>query len=448
MRKYIRSLCTLVVLGCWLTACSEATASPTPVVVAPTAVIATATQPTESTVASQAAAPPQAAPTPILVPTAIPATPPPVQTAAVAATLPVTQSTPTSVVDTAEPLPFAMTLPPGFQIRYYAQNVPNARSLALGSNGAVFVGSRSAGNVYALVDRNGDQQADQVITVASGLDSPNGVAFKDNALYVAEIQRILRFDDIEAHLDNPPAPVVITQAYPPAALHGWKYLRFGPDGYLYVPVGAPCNVCEIGDELYGTITRLQPDGSGLEVYARGLRNSVGFDWDPRTQALWFTDNGNDALGDDIPPDELNYAPQPGLNFGFPFCHGGTIADPEFGQQHNCAEFTPPAIALGPHVAALGMRFYTGGMFPPEYQDQIFIAEHGSASRTTPIGYRITLVRVANNQATAYETFAEGWLQNGKVLGRPVDLLVMPDGALLISDDTANAIYRISYQASS
>jgi glucose/arabinose dehydrogenase len=345
-----------------------------------------------------------------------------------------------------------VTLPPGFQIHYYAQNVPNARSMALGANGTLFVGSRSAGSVYAVVDPSDDRQADQVITIARGLNSPNGVAFRDNALYVAEIHRIIRFDNIEASLDNPPTPVVVNQEYPSDTWHGWKYLRFGPDGYLYAPVGAPCNVCEPGDGLYGTITRLRrplgPDGSGLEVYARGIRNTVGFDWDPLTQELWFTDNGHDELGDDIPPDELNHAPQAGLHFGFPYCHGVAIADPQFGQQQSCAEFTAPAMALGPHVAALGMRFYTGAMFPPEYQNQIFIAEHGSASRSTPIGYRITLVRLVDGQAASYETFAEGWLQNGQVLGRPVDLLVLPDGSLLVSDDTANAIYRIHYQTPS
>jgi glucose/arabinose dehydrogenase len=326
--------------------------------------------------------------------------------------------------------------------------------MALGANGTLFVGSRSAGNVYAIVDGNGDQQADQVLTIARGLNSPNGVAFRDGALYVAEIQRIIRFDNIEASLENPPAPVVINQEYPSDTWHGWKYLRFGPDGWLYVPVGAPCNVCEPGDGLYGTITRLAPrghpplgpDGSGLEVFARGIRNTVGFDWDPLTGELWFTDNGHDELGDDIPPDELNHAPQAGLHFGFPYCHGAAIADPQFGQEQDCTEFTPPAIALGPHVAALGMRFYTGEMFPAEYQNQVLIAEHGSASRSTPIGYRVTLVRIVDGQAAAYETFAGGWLQNGQILGRPVDLLVLPDGSLLVSDDTANAIYRISYQA--
>lgn len=361
-----------------------------------------------------------------------------------ATTQPNTPSPPAATA-TAEPLALPMTLPPGFQIAYYARNVPNARSLALSPNGTVFAGSRSAGNVYALVDQDQDQQADRVITVASGLNSPNGVAWHANALYVAEIQRIIRFDDIDARLDNPPAPVVINQDYPTDGWHGWKYLRFGPDGYLYAPVGAPCNICPTGEGLYGTITRLRPDGSGLEIYARGIRNTVGFDWEPTTQQLWFTDNGHDELGDDIPPDELNHVTQVGLHFGFPYCHGGTLADPEFGAQANCADFTPPAIALGPHVAALGLRFYTGTMFPPEYHNQIFIAEHGSASRSTPIGYRISLVRLTDGQATRYEPFVEGWLQGGAVLGRPVDLLILPDGSLLVSDDTANAVYRISYQ---
>ncbi len=237
----------------------------------------------------------------------------------------------------------------------------------------------------------------------------------------------------------------MSDAFPTDRHHGWKFVAFGPDGMLYVPVGAPCNVCEPPGPRHETITRMRPDGSGLEVFARGVRNSVGFDWDPRTRELWFTDNGRDWLGDDRPPDELNYAPRPGLHFGFPYCHGRGIPDPEFGARHPCAEFTPPAIELGPHVAALGMRFYTGSMFPPEYRGQIFIAEHGSWNRSRPIGYRVTLVRLAEGRAASYEVFAEGWLRDGRAWGRPVDLLVMPDGALLLSDDHAGAIYRITYR---
>jgi len=317
--------------------------------------------------------------------------------------------------------------------------------MALSPHGTLFVGTRTAGNVYAIVDRNQDNTADEVITLARGLNMPNGVAFRDGALYVATVNRILRFDDIESHLDNPPQPVVVNDSFPRDRGHSWKFIRFGSDGMLYVPVGAPCNICEREDERYASITRMKPDGTDLEVFARGIRNTVGFDWHPQTQELWFTDNGRDWLGNDLPPDELNHAPQKGLHFGFPYCHGGNIPDPKFGEEHKCEEFTPPAILLGPHVAALGMRFYTGTMFPDEYRNQIFIAEHGSWNRSIPIGYRLTLVRLENNRAVEYKVFAEGWLQNGRAWGRPVDVQVMPDGALLVSDDKANAIYRISYK---
>ena len=327
--------------------------------------------------------------------------------------------------------------------------MPDARSLALSPAGTLFVGTRTAGNVYAVLDHDGDHVADETKIIAEGLNMPNGVAFHDGALYVAEIDRILRFDDIESRLDDPPAPVIVYDGYPSDEWHGWKYLRIGPDGFLYVPVGVPCNICETGDTVYGTITRLALDGSSLEVVARGVRNSVGFDWDPQTQELWFTDNGRDELGDDLPPDELNHAPwEPSgrdLHFGFPYCHGGTIPDPEFGDQRACDEFTPPAMPLGPHVASLGMRFYTGNMFPEAYSNQILIAEHGSWNRSVPIGYRIALVRLQDGQPASYEVFAGGWLQDGAVMGRPVDLLVMPDGSLLVSDDFAGAIYRITYE---
>jgi len=336
-------------------------------------------------------------------------------------------------------------LPPGFRIEIYASGVPNARSMTLSPNGTLFVGTRTEGNVYAIVDRNGDHKADDVITIARGLNMPNGVAFRDGALYVAEVRRILRYDDIEARLQTPPKPGVVSDAFPGDRHHGWKFIRFGPDGMLYVPVGAPCNICEPNPDRYAVITRMRPDGSGLEPFARGVRNTVGFDWHPDTQELWFTDNGRDWMGDDLPPDELNRAPRSGLHFGYPYCHGADIADPEFGAKRPCSAFTPPAQNLGPHVAALGMRFYTGTMFPGEYHHQIFIAEHGSWNRSTPIGYRVTLVRLQNNRAVSYEVFADGWLQRGRAWGRPVDVLVMPDGALLVSDDRANVIYRISYR---
>jgi glucose/arabinose dehydrogenase len=315
--------------------------------------------------------------------------------------------------------------------------------MALGPNGTLFVGTR-VGKVYAIVDRNRNNRADEVITVARGLRMPNGVAFRGGALYVGEVSRVLRYDNIEARLSNPPTPVVVNDTFPGDRHHGWKFIRFGPDGQLYVPVGAPCNVCERSDGHYALIMRMNPDGTGLEVFARGVRNTVGFDWHPETKTLWFTDNGRDWLGDDVPPDELNHAARKGLHFGFPYCHGGDISDPEFGGKHACEEFVPPAMKLGPHVAAIGMRFYTGTMFPDRYRNQIFIAEHGSWNRSTPIGYRVTLVRLEENRAVTYEVFAEGWLQGNAAWGRPADVLVMPDGALLVSDDRAGVIYRIVY----
>ena len=338
-----------------------------------------------------------------------------------------------------------ITLPPGFSISIYAGNVPGARSMTLSPNGTLFVGTRKEGKVYALLDRNHANVADEVITLAHGLNMPNGVAFHDGALYVAEVHRILRYDNIEARLTNPPQPVVVNDSYPRDTHHGWKFIRLGPDGMLYVPVGAPCNICQRADPRYASITRLKLDGTGFAVVAHGVRNSVGFDWHPETKELWFTDNGRDWLGDDRPPDELNHAPQPGLHFGFPYCHGQDIADPEFGTKRPCSDFVPPVRDLGPHVAALGMRFYTGTMFPPEYRNQIFIAEHGSWNRSQKIGYRVMRVRLEGNRAVEYEVFATGWQQGAQVWGRPVDVQVMPDGALLVSDDFAGAIYRISYQ---
>jgi glucose/arabinose dehydrogenase len=316
--------------------------------------------------------------------------------------------------------------------------------MTLSPNGTLFVGTRDAGNVYAIVDQNKDGRADEVISIASGLNMPNGVAFRDRSLYVAEINRILRYDNIEANLKSAPKPAVVYSSLPSDRHHGWKFIAFGPDGWLYVPVGAPCNICKVSDP-YAAINRMKPDGTGFETFARGVRNTVGFDWHPQTKELWFTDNGRDEMGDNVPPDELNYAPKPGMNFGFPQCHGTNITDPEFGKGVDCSKFTPPAMELGPHVAAIGMRFYTGTMFPPQYRNQIFIAEHGSWNRSTPIGYRVTLVRLEGNKAVKYEPFAEGWLEGSQAWGRPADVLVMPDGALLVSDDKANAIYRITYK---
>ncbi len=338
-----------------------------------------------------------------------------------------------------------LKLPPGFKIEIYADDVPGARSMALGPTGVLFVGTRDEGKVYAVVPKTGESKADHTIVLLSGLHSPNGVAVRKGALYVAEISRVRRYDGIESRLDNPPMPVTVKDDFPTDEHHGWKFIRFGPDDKLYVPVGAPCNICESKDPIYASIGRMNPDGSNFEIFAHGVRNTVGFDWDPNSKALWFTDNGRDMMGDDMPPDELNSAPRMGLHFGYPYCHGMGIPDPEFGKGKNCEDYTSPKKNLGPHVAALGMRFYTGTMFPPAYKNQIFIAEHGSWNRTIPLGYRISVVKLVNGQAVTYDTFCEGWLQGQEAWGRPVDVLVMPDGALLVSDDLAGMIYRISYK---
>jgi len=335
-------------------------------------------------------------------------------------------------------------LPPGFQITVYAR-VPGARSMTLSPSGTLFIGTREEGKVYAVLDRNRDGTAEQVLTIARGLDMPNGVALRNGSLYVAETSRILRYDNIEKRLTDPPPPLVVSSSLPRQRAHGWKFLRFGPDGWLYFNIGAPCNVCEPKGPLFATITRMKPDGTSLEVYARGVRNSVGFDWDPDTHELWFTDNGRDWLGDDLPPDELNHAPRKGLHFGFPYCFGKNAPDPQFGKGKDLSRLTPAAMDLGPHVASLGMRFYTGSMFPEKYHEQIFIAEHGSWNRTVPIGYRVTLVRLENKRPISYEVFAQGWLRDGQVSGRPVDVEILPDGSLAVSDDYAGLIYRIGYR---
>ena len=335
-------------------------------------------------------------------------------------------------------------LPPGFVIETIAR-VPNARGMAWGERGTLFVGSATAGKVYALTLT---ERGAVVRVIASDLREPAGVAFRNGALYVSAVSRILRYDGIEQRLDDPPPPVVVSDAFPTDGHHGRKFIAFGPDGKLYVPVGAPCNVCAPDPERYANISRMNPDGSGREIVARGVRNSVGFAWHPVTGDLWFTDNGRDNLGDDLPPDELNHVVRSGQDFGFPYCHGGTISDPEFGNRRACSEFTPPAQRLGPHVAALGMRFYAGRQFPAAYRNQVFIAEHGSWNRSRKIGYRVSLVRLdAAGNALSYEPFAEGWLDvaSQSAWGRPADVLVAADGSLLVSDDTAGAVYRIRYR---
>ncbi len=335
-------------------------------------------------------------------------------------------------------------LPPGFVISVYADDLPNARSLELSSNGTLFVGTRDAGNVYAAKDENSDFHTDKKWTIASGLDQPNGVALQDGDLYVAEISKISKFSNIESSLDNP-VKEVFYDDYPTKSHHGWKYIAFGPDGHLYVPVGAPCNICKSEDEIFASITRINMNTKTREIVQRGIRNTVGFTWHPVTNELWFSENGGDNMGDDIPACELNYAPKEGMHFGFPFCHQGDIVDNQFGKEGDCAKYTAPAQKLGPHVAPLGIEFYTGNMFPATYKNQLFIAEHGSWNRTTPIGYRIMLVKLDGNKTVSYEPFAEGWLQGGKSWGRPVDIELLPDGSMLVSDDQAGVVYRISYK---
>lgn len=351
----------------------------------------------------------------------------------------------------------SLVVPAGFQITVFAENVENAREMALGPQGTVFVGSMRAGKVHAVIDRDGDNMADQVLLIASDLNQPNGVAMHNGALFVATASKILRFDDIEQHLASPPAPVTVRDNLPNSSTaHTWKFISFGPDGLLYMSVGAPCNVC-LSPPQVSTILRMKPDGSDLEVFAEGVRNSVGFDWHPVTGEMWFTDNGRDALGDDLPSDELNVAWEPGLHFGFPFCHQGDVSDPEFGDQRDCSTTEPPVLKLGAHVAALGFFFYTGDMFPTDYKDAVIVAQHGSWNRSVPSGYRVMVARTAGRQVTSYEPLVDGFLPNrdygapggwdaGRAAdGRPVDVLQMPDGSILISDDTDNRILRVSYE---
>ena len=344
----------------------------------------------------------------------------------------------------------ALELPPGFSIEVYSAEVPNARSLAVGPKGVVFVSNRTKHSVYALVDKNGDHEVDAVKVVAQGLDTPNGIAYRDGTLYIAEVGRLLRIDGIDGKLDAPPQPKLITDQLPKETWHGWRYIRFGPDGWLYMPIGAPCNLCERDDPRFATISRMKPDGSGLEVFASGVRNSVGYDWNPQTKELWFTDNGRDELGDDQPGDELNRAAKAGLNFGFPYCHQGNLLDPSFGKGKSCKNYEPPARVLGAHVGALGMRFYTGKMFPDRYRSSILLAEHGSWNRARKDGYRVMLAQLDGNKVVSYEPLVKGWLngETDQVSGRPVDVEMLEDGSLLVSDDYRGAVYRVTYKAPS
>jgi glucose/arabinose dehydrogenase len=349
---------------------------------------------------------------------------------------------PPPIAAAADKLPIAkLKLPAGFNIEVYASGIANARSLAVGDKGTVFVGSRLVDKVHAIVNKDGKRT---VKVLASGLYRPNGVAFRNGTLYIAELSKVSRIDNVEDNLDNPPKPTVIYDNLPKDEAHGWKFIGIGPDNKLYVPVGQPGNNV-LHDDAHGQIRRMNLDGSGAEVIARGVRNTVGFDWHPETKQLYFTDNGRDWMSEDVPEDELNRITKVGEHFGAPYCLQGNIPDPEFGWGHSCSEFTPPVGLMGPHSASLGMRFYTGNMFPKTYKNVIFVARHGSWNRSRKFGGDIVAVRL-NKDGTvkSVEPFITGFLENNSYIGRPVDVLPMKDGSMLVSDDWNGAVYRISY----
>ena len=341
-----------------------------------------------------------------------------------------------------------INLPENFNIEVWAADIGNAREMAITEEGVLFVGTRQEGKVYAVIDEDGDGKADTRFILAEGLRMPNGVAYKDGNLYVAEVSRIIRFNDILNNLGNPKYDVVY-DGYPTESHHGWKFIAFGPDGKLYIPVGAPCNICKSEDEIFASITRLDVNDPNAtpEIVAHGVRNTVGFDWDPKTGDLWFTDNGRDMMGDDVPNCELNHVSEAGQHFGYPYWHEGTVKDPEFGDQGGPAsDYVAPAAKMGPHVAPLGINFYEGSMFPAEYQNRAIIAKHGSWNRSKKSGYVVTSIEINGSQASNEKDFATGWLDEDsqEAWGRPVDIEPMKDGSLLISDDMAGVIYRVSY----
>jgi glucose/arabinose dehydrogenase len=336
-----------------------------------------------------------------------------------------------------------LTVPPGFKVEVFQSGILDARGLRRGDKGTIFVSTLFvAGKVYAIT---GDKGKRQVKTIAEKLELPNGIEFKGGSLYVATPKQITRYDNIEDKLDNPPQPVKVFDQLPGDIPHGWKFIKFGPDGKLYVPVGAPCNICESDPQKYTIIFRINADGSGREIVAHGVRNTVGFDFHPKTKELWFTDNQRDWLAEDMPLDELNRVSKPGKDhFGYPYCHSGIMTDPQFGWGKSCDDYVKPAALLGPHAAPLGMRFYTGKMFPAKYQGAIFIARHGPWNRTKKFADVSVAYLDAQSRVTKVEPFLTGFVKDNQYLGRPVDVLVMPDGALLVSDDHAHVIYRVSY----
>jgi glucose/arabinose dehydrogenase len=337
-------------------------------------------------------------------------------------------------------------LPAGFKAEVWSHGHPGARTMVLGDKGTMFMGTRLIGRVYAITNKDGKRETKTLLT---GLTQPNGLAFKDGALYVFAINKVFRYDNIEDKLDNPGQPVELTEKFglPDTIHHNWKYVAFGPDGKLYVQVGANCNICEINNGIHGQIRRYNADGSGMEIVARGVRNTVGFDWHPTTRELWFTDNGRDWAGNDGPEDELNRIArgQEGAFYGFPYCHAAGVPDPDIKIPNPCAGVTLPAALTGPHAGGLGIKFYTGTMFPAEYKDAAFIARRGSWNREKKFGYDVTLARTQPDGSAKLEPFMTGLLDEGKneFFGRPTYVLQMPDGALLVSDEQNGATYRIS-----
>lgn len=336
-----------------------------------------------------------------------------------------------------------LQLPPGFVISVVTDEVKNARQLALSDAGTLFVGTRREGKVYALPNALASETGN-LVTLARGLSMPSGVALRGGDLYVGAVDTVLRFRDIESNLvKNAPAEVV-TDNLPDRAHHGWKYLGFAPDGALYVPVGAPCNICLSKDPRFASILRMNPDTGETTVFARGIRNTLGFAWHPVTGHLWFTDNGRDMLGDDVPAEEVNVATEAGQDFGYPHVHAGDIPDPKFGRDANPASYVPPVLKIQAHSAALGVGFYTGKQFPNRYRNALFIAEHGSWNRSSKVGYRVSVL-TQDESGIHYAAFVTGWLHGQKNWGRPNDVLMAPDGSLLISDDQAGAVYRVTYR---
>jgi glucose/arabinose dehydrogenase len=351
---------------------------------------------------------------------------------------------PLPIPASADKLPVTkLKVPQGFKVEVFASGVPNARTLRIGDKGTVFVGSRLLDKVHALVERDGKRQ---VKVIASGLHRPNGLAFHKGTLYVAELSKVWRIDGIEDQLDNPPKPTLVNDQLPKDEPHGWKFIGIGPDEKLYVPVGAPGNINDPDPNVYAHIRRMNLDGSGMEVLAQGVRNTVGFDWHPTSRELYFTDNGRDWVSEDLPEDELNRVREAGKkHFGYPFCHQGNFRDPEFGWGRSCEDYEPPVALLGAHTAALGMRFYTGEMFPAEYKNAIFIARHGAWNRSQKLGGDVVVAKLnPDGTVKSVEPFLTGFVEDNKYLGRPVDVQVMKDGSILVSDDFNGAVYRVSY----